>query len=216
MPTLASPDQTQLPSADPTGAGAERDPREALIQDLYIWGPALTQEVRARFPSATVAELVKAKIIARKKFTGFEVYVLSGVGLRPYGYSIRYNYIPAKNVVLGTLIVRAMARQYRRDGYEVELFDGYSKRGRDNILLARKDSRLTVVIGRASLTMKAVRVIASVLTESLPEIAELHAVVLQGDLDPVLVNGKVANDLPLQLVQLPLTRITKESFDESP
>lgn len=190
--------------------------RDSLIHDLYTWGPALVQEVRTRFPLPVIRELTDAKIIARKKFTGFEVYVLSGVGLRPYGYSIRYNYIPAKNVVLGTLIVRAMARQYKRDGYEVELFDGYSKRGRDNILLARKDGKLTVVIGRASLTMKAVRVIASVLTETLTDIAELHAVVLQGDLDPVLVNGKVANDLPLQLVQLPLTRITKESFDDSP
>lgn len=190
--------------------------RDSLIHDLYTWGPALVQEVRTRFPLPVIRELTDAKIIARKKFTGFEVYVLSGVGLRPYGYSIRYNYIPAKNVVLGTLIVRAMARQYKRDGYEVELFDGYSKRGRDNILLARKDGKLTVVIGRASLTMKAVRVIASALTETLTDIAELHAVVLQGDLDPVLVNGKVANDLPLQLVQLPLTRITKESFDDSP
>ena len=187
--------------------------RNPIIEDLHMWGPILTQELRARFSYAAIQALVRAKVLARKKFTGFEVYVLTGVGLRPYGYSIRYNYVPAKKVVLGALIVRAMARQYTKDGHDVELYDGYAKRGRDNILLARRDGGLTVVIGRASLTMKATRVIASALREVLPEIAAIHAVVLQGDLEPLMANGKVASDIPLQVIQVPMTRITRETFE---
>lgn len=191
------------------------DSRNAIIDDLHTWGPILTQELRARFTSAEIRDLTQAKVIAKKKFTGFEVYVLTGVGLRPYGYSLRYNYVPAKNVVLGALIVRAMARQYAKDGYDVQLYDGYAKRGRDNILLARRDGALTAVIGRASLTMKATRVIASALREVLPEIAAIHVVVLQDDLDPLMATGKVASELPLQVIQVASTRITKERFDDS-
>ncbi|MBB5365923.1 hypothetical protein [Deinococcus humi] len=184
-----------------------------LVHELYTWGPALVQDIRSRFPASALSPLLKSKMVARQKFTGFQVYVLSGVGLRPYGYSVRYNYVPAKKVVLGALIVRAMARQYTKDGYDVELYDGYAKRGRDNILLARCNGELTVVIGRASLTMKATRVIASALREVLPEIVAIHAVVLQDDLDPLMANGKMASDIPLQVIQVPMTRITKESFE---
>lgn len=192
------------------------DSRNAIIDDLHTWGPILKQELRTRFASAEIQELIRAKVIAKKKFTGFEVYVLTGVGLRPYGYSIRYNYVPAKKVVLGALIVRAMARQYTEDGYNVELYDGYAKRGRDNILLARREGTLTVVIGRASLTMKATRVIVSALREVLPEITAIHAVVLQDDLDPLMATGKIASEVPLQVIQVASTRITKEPFGESP
>jgi hypothetical protein len=80
--------------------------------------------------------------------------------------------------------------------------------------LARRDGALTVVIGRASLTMKATRVIASALREVLPEIDAIHAVVLQDDLDPLMATGKVASEIPLQVIQVASTRITKERFDD--
>ena len=185
---------------------------KTLIDDLHTWGPALTREIWSRYPVATISELLTAKVMVNKKFSGFAVYVLSGLGLRPYGYSLRYNYVPAKNVVLGALIVRAMARQYQQNGYEMQLHDGYAKRGRDNILLARKSGQLVVVICRASTTMKAVRVIVNVLSESLSNISAVHAVVLQGDHDPLLVSGKTVNEIPFQLVQLPVTQLTREPF----
>lgn len=206
---------TQMTQASPPSgkvAPAGNGVREELIQNLYTWGPALTGEIRAKYPSTTVRELVRAKVLARKKFTGFEVYLLSGVGLRPYGYSMRYNYIPAKNVVLGALVVRAMARQYENEGYTISMFDGYAKRGRDNLLIARKSNKVTIIIGRASMTMKSVRQIVSSLQETFPKVAAVHVAVIQGDHDPVLVNATSVNDVPLTLIQLPMTRITREDF----
>lgn len=188
--------------------------REDLIQDLYTWGPALVHEVRSKYRNAVVLDLVRSKILTRKKFTGFEVYLLSGIGLRPYGYSMRYNYVPARNVVLGALIIRAMARQYEQDGYKVTMYDGYSQRGRDNLLIARKSNKVTVVIGRASITMKAVRQLVTNLQETFPKLAAVHVVVIQGDHDPILLNAKSVNEVPLKLVQLPITRVTREEISE--
>ncbi|WP_415785910.1 hypothetical protein [Deinococcus saxicola] len=171
--------------------------------------------MKATYPKPVVLDLVRAKVITRKRFVGFDVYVLTGVGLRPYGYSMRYNYVPAKSVVLGALILRTVARQYEQEGYKVTLYDGYAKRGRDNLLLVRKYHKVTLVIGRASLTLRAVRQIVTSLQKDLPKIAEIHAVVLEGNHDPLLVNARSMNAIPFKLAQLPLLRVIgKESGEE--
>lgn len=182
-----------------------------LVHELYTWGPALVQDIRSRFSASAISPLLKGKMVARQKFTGFQVYVLSGVGLRPYGYSVRYNYVPAKTVILGALIIRAMARQYAAEGYAVELYDGYRKRGRANLLLLRRNGRLTVLIGRPTITLKAIRVIVGVLAETL-DIDELIAVVLEADHDPLLLKAASFNDIPFTLTVLLPTQITRETF----
>ncbi|WP_415791873.1 hypothetical protein [Deinococcus saxicola] len=40
--------------------------------------------MKATCPKTVVLDLVRAKMITRKRFVGFDVYVLTGVGLRPY------------------------------------------------------------------------------------------------------------------------------------
>ncbi len=185
--------------------------KDDLVNELYMWGPALNQDVRTRFPYTVISELLRDKMVARQKFTGFQVFVLTGVGLRPYGYSARYNYVPSKTVILGALIIRAMARQYTADGYAVELYTGYRKRGRANLLLLRRDGRLTVLIGRPTITLKAIRVIVGVLAETL-DIDELIAVVLEADHDPLLLKAASFNDIPFNLTVLSPSQITREIF----
>lgn len=189
--------------------------REELIQNLYTWGPALTQEIRAAYPNSVVLELVQSKVVTRKRFSGFEVYLLSGIGLRSYGYAMRYNYIPAKSVVLGSLIVRAMARHYEQEGYKITMYDGYAKRGRDNLLLARKYRKLTIVIGRAAPTLRSLRLIVGSLQETFPKIAGIHTVVIQGKHDPLMLDITSLNDIPFKLVQLPLLKVTREEFPKA-
>ncbi|CAM3990094.1 hypothetical protein [Deinococcus frigens] len=185
--------------------------KDDLVHELYTWGPALVQDIRSRFPSPTIKALVQNKMMVQKRFTGFEVYVLSGVGLRPYGYAMRYNHVPAKTVVLGALVIRAMARHYTEQGYVVELYDRYSSRKRDNLLLLRRDGRLTILIGRSSITMKSVGEIVSTLTETL-EVDEVITVVLGTDQNPRLLSATRVDDLPFAVINLPVTRITRESF----
>lgn len=208
MPPNPRPEST-VPNDDLTTR------RQALIQDLYIWGPSLVQEVRSKYPIELLHELEQNKVLARRKFIGFEVYLLSGAGLRPYGYSLRYNYVPSKSVVLGAIIVRALARQYREKGYEVEFHEGYSKRGRDNILLVRKDGLLTVVLGRASITLKSARIIVSTLLENLGQIDSVHAVVIQGDYDNAILNANKVSGVPFDFIQHPMTYFTREEFTSS-
>ncbi|WP_415785908.1 hypothetical protein [Deinococcus saxicola] len=155
--------------------------------------------------------MVQNKMVVQKRFTGFEVYVLSGVGLRPYRYAVRYNHVPAKTVVLGALVIRAMARQYAAQGHAVELYNRYSSRKRDNLLLLRRGGRLTLLIGRSSITMKSVGEIVSNLTETL-EVDEVVAVVLGTDQSPRLLNATRVADLPFAVINLPVTRITRETF----
>lgn len=208
MPPNPRPEST-VPNDDLTTR------RQALIQDLYIWGPSLVQEVRSKYPIEMLHELEQNKVLARRKFIGFEVYLLSGAGLRPYGYSLRYNYVPSKSVVLGAIMVRALARQYQEKGYEVEFHEGYSKRGRDNILLVRKDGLLTVVLGRASITLKSARIIVSTLLENLGQIDSVHAVVIQGDYDKSILNANKVSGVPFDFIQHPMTYFTREEFTSS-
>lgn len=193
--------------------------RHDLINDLYTWGPALTSDLRTRYPVAIIRELSLAGVVAKRKFTGFEVYLLSGKGLRPYGYSLRYNYVPARTTVLGALILRAKARDFRDDGYTVEPYEDYAKKGRGNIALIHKDGEASAVVGRPSLTIRALRMIADHLVEHAPNVKDLRVFVLPGDHDPVLMSAQTVSGLPVVITELPLSSVTRfkaESATEPP
>lgn len=184
-------------------------PRHDLIQDLYQWGPALTSDLRARYPTAVIRELTQLTIIAKRKFRGFEVYLLTGKGLKGYGYALRYNYVPARATVLGALILRAKAQEFREDGYVVERYEDYTRKGRGNIVLATKDGVTSALIARTTITVKGLRTIADHLTEHAPTVKDLKVFVLPDDHDPVLMNAHTVGGLPVTLTEVPLSSITR-------
>lgn len=185
--------------------------RHELVNDLYIWGPALTSDLRARYPAPVIREMSLATVVARRKFIGFEVYLLSGKGLRSYGYSLRYNYVPARTTVLGALILRAKARDFRDDGYTVDPYQDYMKRGRGNIALVTKESVSSALIARPSLTLKALRMIAAHLVEQTPAVQDLKVFVLPGDYDPTLKNAQTVSGLPVTVCELQLSSVTRSA-----
>lgn len=176
----------------------------------------LTSEIRARYDASIIRELTQAKVLARRRFTGFEVFLLSGTGLRPYGYSLRYNYVPARTTVLGALMLRAKARDYREAGYTVEPYGDYTKRGRGNIALLNKDDTHEALVTRPSLTLKALRMIATHLAEHAPEVTHIQVYVLHGDHDPHLLNAQTASGLPVTVSELPLSSVTKYGAKAEP
>jgi hypothetical protein len=195
---------------------ASDSPRSPLVNDLHTWGPALTAEIRARYDASIIRELTQAKVLARRRFTGFEVFLLSGAGLRPYGYSLRYNYVPARTTVLGALMLRAKAREYREAGYTVEPYEDYTKRGRGNIALLSKDGTHTALVTRPSLTLKALRMIATHLAEHSPEITHIQVYVLHGDHEAHLLNAQTAGGLPVTVTQVPLSSVTRYGAKAEP
>ncbi|GHF60319.1 hypothetical protein HNQ07_004245 [Deinococcus metalli] len=187
--------------------------RRALIEEMFQWGPALVGDVRARYPATLVRELVTLAILARRKFRGFEVYVLSGKGLRPYGLALRYNYVPARSTVLGSLILRAQARVWQEAGYRVEPYEEYTKKGRGNLALARRDDELVALVGRPSLTIRALRMIADHLAEQTPTVRRLQVYIVPGDHDPVLLSAQTVSGLPVTITELPLSSVTRYTPD---
>lgn len=184
-------------------------PRHDLIQDLYQWGPALTSDLRARYPTVVIRELTQLSVLARRKFTGFEVYLLTGKGLRRYGYTLRYNYVPARATVLGALILRAKAQEFRENGYVVEPYEDYTRRGRGNIALITKDGVTSALIGRITITVKGLRTIADHLVEQAPTVKDLKVFVLPGDHDPVLLHAQTVGGLPVTLTEVSISSITR-------
>lgn len=184
----------------------------ALIHDLYRWGPALASQIKAQYPAAVVRELVQGRVITLKKFTGFEAYLLTGVGLRPYGYSMRYNYVPSRKVVLGSLMLRQTFRRYETDGYECELFDGYTQHGRDNLFLARREGQISLVIVRASLTSKSLRDIIHGVKAQVPDLSDVQVTILKQDAEERVLGAETVLDYPLKVTTLALSAVTGEQF----
>lgn len=186
--------------------------RREVISDLYAWGPALTKDLRSRYPASVIRDLLLVGVIAKHKYVGFEVYVLTGKGLRPYGYSFRYNYEPARNTVVGALMLRAQACRFRNDGYTVELYDDYVQKGRGNIALITKDNVVSGLVARSSITLKALRMITVHLLDAVPQVTDLQVFVLQGDHDPYLMPTRTIKDLPVTITEVRLGDITREPF----
>lgn len=183
--------------------------RHQIVHDLYRWGPALTSEIRARFPPEALQDLLLLGVMARRKFTGFNVYVLTGKGLRRYGYTHRYNYVPARTTVVGALIRRAKAREYSENGYSVQAYEGYSPKGRGNIALAIKDDVTVAIVSRPSLTKKTLVAIAIHLAEHAPQVKAIEVFLLPGDHDPSLNNVDTAAGLPVTISEVSLQSATK-------
>jgi hypothetical protein len=183
-----------------------------LIDDLYVWGPALTVNVRAKYPLYVIQILMQAQVISRVKFTGFEVYMLTGKGLRPYGYMYRYNYVPARNTVVGAIMLRAKAEELRLDGYTVEAYHGYASHGRANLALMTKDAQTSVLITRVNITMRAVQSITAHFAkpaQSALKVSGVQIFVLPVDRDTLLLNAKRSNGLTVQATEVPLTSVTR-------
>lgn len=127
---------------------------EALVHDLWTWGPRTAVACHDAYGEDALKLATKRDMVLRKQVMRVQVVVLSGRGLHEFGYFKRYNYLPALDSLKATLLLRYALRQLQAEGYtEPERYTGYAP-GVQNTATLRKGDETIVVVGRSQLTLR--------------------------------------------------------------
>ncbi len=181
---------------------------KAFIDDLWVWGPRARSACEASYGMDTIRQATKRDMILVKQVGHMRVYVLTGRGLREFGYAKRYNYVPATDTLKATMLMRYVLHQLKEQGYtDPARYEGYAS-GLQNIVTLRKDGETIAVVARASLTTRTMYNIIA------------HFASLDGQEQPARVqffvtnamkeqveSGKIIKGYPVEVQHVPLAQI---------
>ncbi|WP_221091356.1 hypothetical protein [Deinococcus aquaedulcis] len=181
---------------------------QALIDDLWTWGPRARSACEAAYGIDTIRQATKREMILTKQVGHIRVYVLTGRGLREFGYAKRYNYVPAPDTIKATMLMRYVLHQLKEQGYTDPVrYEGYAA-GLQNIVMLKKDGQMIAVVARTSMTMRTMyNILAHFASlEGQEQPARLQFYVANAMKEHV-ENGKVIKGYPIEVQHVPISQV---------
>ncbi|MBZ9752716.1 hypothetical protein GO986_12710 [Deinococcus sp. HMF7620] len=127
---------------------------EALVDDLWLWGPKTVGACHEAYGADALRLATKREMVTRRQVLNSRVIVLTGRGLYEFGYTKRYNYLPALTTLKASLVYRYALHQLQTQGYtDPEPYSGYAA-GLQNMAALKRGDETVVVIGRSELTLR--------------------------------------------------------------